>query len=184
MLYTILIGGDFLKKLIIILVSTAIIFLFAFEQEYIPNESLNKEENFISYKRLDNVISNYLKKDYKDKHFSNSNQIFLSYDIVGKEVKNNVLLAYITYSLSGYKVDKTTAKNTSNEDFNGVISISKNDKDFIVTDFKYISHNKDIKTIFPEEYILKTKIRPNLKHREILKEKLHAWQSINKITIE
>lgn len=173
-----------MKKLIIVLVSTAIIFLFAFEHEYIPNESSNKEVNFISYKRLDNVISNYLKNDYKDNRFSNANKIFLSYDIVGKEVKNNILLAYITYSLSGYKVDRNIAKNMSNEDFNGVISISKNDKDFIVTDFKSISHNQDIKTIFPKEYILKTKINPNLKHREIIKEKLHAWQSINNITIE
>lgn len=173
-----------MKKLIIVLVSTAIIFLFAFEHEYIPNESPNKGVNFISYKRLDNVISNYLKKDYKNRNFPNSNQIFLSYDIVGKEVKNDILLAYITYSLSGYKVDKNIAKNMSNEDFNGVISISKSDKDFIVTDFKSISNNQDIKTIFPKEYILKTKINPNLKHREIIKEKLHAWQSINKITLE
>ncbi|MGG7096645.1 hypothetical protein [Clostridium sardiniense] len=173
-----------MKKLIIVLVSTAIIFLFAFEHEYIPNESPNKGVNFISYKRLDNVISNYLKKDYKNRNFPNSNQIFLSYDIVGKEVKNDILLAYITYSLSGYKVDRNIAQNISNEDFNGVISISKSDKDFIVTDFKSISHNQDIKTIFPKKYILKTKINPNLKHREIIKEKLHMWQSINKVTIE
>lgn len=182
--YTIFIRGDFLKKLIIVLVSTAIIFLFAFEHEYIPNKSSNKEVNFISYKKLDNVISNYLKNDYKDKRLSNANKIFLSYDIVGKEVKNNILLAYITCSLSGYKVHRNIAQSISNEDFNGVISISKNDKDFIVTDFKSISHNQDIKTIFPKEYILKTKINPNLKHREVIKEKIHEWQSINKVTIE
>lgn len=173
-----------MKKLIIVLVSTAIIFLFAFEHENVSNEVSNKGEDFISYKNLDNVISNYLKKDYKNKSFSNPNQIFLSYDIIGTELKNNALITYITYSLAGYEVNKNIAKNISNEHFNGVISISKDNKKFTVTNLKSIPNNEDIENIFPKEYIFKTKINPKLKNREIIKEMVHAWQKKNKIIIK
>lgn len=173
-----------MKKLIIVLISTAIIFLFAFKHEYVSNEVSNKENNFISYKNLDNVISDYLKKDYTNKSSFNPNKIFLSYDIIGTEIKDNSLLAYITYSLAGYEVKKNIAKKISNENFNGVISVSKDNNKFIVTNLKSIPHNQDIKNVFPKKYIFKAKINPKLKHSELIKEKVHAWRNKNKITFE
>lgn len=148
-----------MKKSIIFFLGILIISLIIFScynlnKSHENNENFITTENLISTDKLNNLISNSIKTDSALYVDSNS-KVFEVHELIGTEVKNDIIFCYVKSFAQSYKIDKKKAYPSTGGVFTGVVEIKNIDNKFKVIKYDFPIESKISIELFPKKMLNK-----------------------------
>lgn len=143
-----------MKKFIMVL---SLVLVFSFTGCSIDNSPI-EERNFIttddliSTKDLNKLISDYL-KEYVGSIAGDNAKVFESHKIIGTEVDDDTILAYITSAVDSYKVKNNKAYSSTGGDFTGIVYLQKDNEQYKVVKSDFPAESSACKALFPRKLL-------------------------------
>lgn len=108
--------------------------------------------DLISTKDLNNLISDYL-KEYVGSIAGDNAKVFESHKIIGTEVDDDTILAYITSAVASYKVKNNKAYSSTGGEFTGIVYIQKYNEQYKIIKSDFPAESNACKELFPRKLL-------------------------------
>lgn len=143
-----------MRKFIMVL---SLVLLFSFtgcSSDNAPIEERNfiTTNDLISTKDLNNLISDYL-KEYVGSIAGDNAKVFESHKIIGTEVDDDTILAYITSFVNSYKIKNNKAYSSTGGDFTGIVYLQKDNEEYKVIKSDFPAESNACKALFPRKLL-------------------------------
>lgn len=143
-----------MRKFIMVL---SLVLVFSFtgcSSDNAPKEERNfiTTDDLISTKDLNKLISDYL-KEYIGSIAGDNAIVFESHKIIGTEVDDDTILAYITSTVDSYKVKNNKAYSSTGGDFTGIIYLQKDNEQYKVIKSDFPAESSAAKGLFPKKLL-------------------------------